>query len=390
MHTVWDPGTDPLDLLAHLGEEEHSKGAVIPPIYQNSLFVFETTEGLLGALEGSPLAKPDHYSRLTNPTMDVVEKKIAALEGAEACKVVGSGMAAMSNAVMSTVREGSHVVLPDTTYGPVRKLVDQYLPKFGVTHTYVHGGDIDEIVNATRPETSLIYLESPTSALFRLQDVPAVAEFARSKGISTVIDNTYATPLFMRPIDMGIDIVCHSATKYMGGHSDITAGTISTTHERMEQMMRFEVGLFGNALHPMSAWLLNRGLRTMPLRLTRHEQTANEIAAWVETRPEVDVVHHVSLPSFRQRDLFLKTMKGSTGLFSFELKSADRATICRFCDALQVFQRGISWGGHESLVVPIHVKPADYDQPKWAIRLYCGLESVDMLKADLERGFAAL
>jgi cystathionine beta-lyase/cystathionine gamma-synthase len=250
MHTVWDPGTDPLDLLAHLGEEEHSKGAVIPPIYQNSLFVFETTEGLLGALEGSPLAKPDHYSRLTNPTMDVVEKKIAALEGAEACKVVGSGMAAMSNAVMSTIREGSHVVLPDTTYGPVRKLVDQYLPKFGVTHTYVHGGDIDEIVNATRPETSLIYLESPTSALFRLQDVPAVAEFARSKGISTVIDNTYATPLFMRPIDMGIDIVCHSATKYMGGHSDITAGTISTTHERMEQMMRFEVGLFGNALHP--------------------------------------------------------------------------------------------------------------------------------------------
>jgi len=390
MSNAWDPGTDPLDLLAHLVEDDHPNGAVIPPIYQNSLFVFPTTEGLLGALEGSPLAKPEHYSRLSNPTMDVVEQKIAALEGSDQCKVVGSGMAAISNAVFSTVKAGSHVVLPDTTYGPVRKLIEQYLSRFGVSHTYVHGGDVDEVVAATRPETSLIYLESPTSALFRLQDIPAITEFARGRGISTVIDNTYSTPLYLRPLDLGVDIVCHSATKYMGGHSDITAGAICTSEERMEQMMRFEVGLFGNALHPMSAWLLNRGLRTMPLRLARHEATANTVAAWVEARPEVSVVHHLSLESFSQRGLYLKMFKGSTGLFSFELKTDSRAIISKFCDALQIFQRGISWGGHESLVVPIHAKPADYESARWAIRLYCGLEAPETLIADLERAFATL
>ena len=390
MAYAWDPGTDPLDLLAHLGEDDHPNGAVIPPIYQNSLFVFPTTEGLLGALEGSPLAKPEHYSRLSNPTMDVVEQKIAALEGADQCKVVGSGMAAISNAVFSTVKAGNHIILPDTTYGPVRKLVDQYLARFGVSHTYVHGGNTDEIVAATRPETSLIYLESPTSALFRLQDIPAITEFARGRGISTVIDNTYCTPLYMRPIDLGVDIVCHSATKYMGGHSDITAGAICTSEERMEQMMRYEVGIFGNALHPLSAWLLNRGMRTLPLRLKRHEETANIVADWVANRSEVSVVHHLSLESYPQRELFQKMMKGSTGLFSFELHSDSREIVTRFCDALQIFQRGISWGGHESLVVPIHAKPADYAQARWAIRLYCGLEAPETLIEDLERAFATL
>jgi cystathionine beta-lyase/cystathionine gamma-synthase len=154
--------------------------------------------------------------------------------------------------------------------------------------------------------------------------------------------------------------------------------------------MRFEVGLFGNALHPMSAWLLNRGLRTLPLRLKRHEETANTVADWVVARPEVSVVHHLSLESFPQRELYRSMFKGSTGLFSFELKMENRAIITKFCDALRIFQRGISWGGHESLVVPIHAKPADYPEARWAIRLYCGLEAPETLIADLERAFGTL
>ncbi|RYG35931.1 PLP-dependent transferase [bacterium] len=376
--------------LAHLGEENIPNGAVVPPIFQNSLFTFDTVAELMDAMIRQPNGPAHHYSRISNPTLEVAERKIADLEGAEACKVLGCGMAAIANAILSVVQSGSHVIIPDTAYYPARVFVERYLARFGVTHTYVSGMSTEEIFDAIRPETALIYLEAPTSALFRMQDIPAITKVAREKGISTIIDNTYATPLFMQPLALGVDIVCHSATKYMGGHSDVTAGAICTSNERMDRIVREEIVLMGNILHPFPAWLLTRGLRTLELRLKRHEATGNAVAGWLETRPEIERVHHISLASYPQRDLYQSLMKGSGGLFSFEPKEQSKEKVWAFCDALNLFQRGISWGGHESLVVPLLAHPADYVEAHWVIRLYTGLEEPEDLIRDIESALPAL
>jgi len=377
-------------LLQHLGEEEKFKGAVAPPIFQNSLFVFDTTDELLDAMRNNPASEPHHYSRLSNPTLDIVEAKLAAMEGTEAAKVLGCGQAALTMAVMSCVKQGAHIVSIDTGYGPLMNLISEYLPQFGVTHTFVKGCDVDEIVDAIRPETTAIYLESPSSLVFRLQDMEAIASVARSRGITTICDNTYNTPLHMRPHLVGIDLVCHSATKYLGGHSDITAGVICCSDERMKKLIKHEVNLLGSILHPFQAWLLNRSLRTLPIRMARHESTGNTVAAWLESRDEVELVNHVSLPSFPQRDLYLKMMSGSAGLFSFQPQVQDPVKVKAFCDSLKLFQRGISWGGYESLVVAVPVHPMGFHKRTWIVRLSCGLEDPQDLIADLEQAMSHL
>ncbi len=197
---------------------------------------------------------------------------------------------------------------------------------------------------------------------------------------------TRTTPrLHMTPHKLGIDIVCHSATKYLGGHSDITAGVICTTNKRMDKILRQEINLLGAVLHPFQAWLLNRSLRTLSFRLKRHEETGNTVAAWVAQRPEIARVNHISLPSFPQRELYLKMMSGSTGLFSFEPKVQDPKRVKAFVDALEIFQRGVSWGGFESLAIALPVKPIGYDKERWIIRLFCGLEDAPDLLADLKQ-----
>jgi len=376
--------------LQHLGEEEKMRGAVTPPIFQNSLFVFDKMDELLDAMANHPDGPEHHYSRVSNPSMELAETKLAMLEGTEAAKVLGTGQAALTMAMMSAVQQGSHVVCVDTGYGPLVNLVKQYLPKFGVTHTMVDGRDVNEVVDAIRPETTAIYLESPSSLVFRLQDMETIAKVARERGITTICDNTYNTPLHMKPHAIGIDIVCHSATKYLNGHSDITAGVICTTRERMDGMIRNEVNLLGSILHPFQSWLLTRSLRTLPLRLARHQETGNTVALWLEQQSEVEYVSHISLPSFPQRDLFLKLMTGSGGLFSFKPKTQDSNKVKQFVDALKIYQRGVSWGGHESLVVALQIQPMGFDKPTWLVRLYCGLEDADDLIADIDQALVHL
>lgn len=369
--------------LAHFGEDEKLLGAVVPPIFQNSLFLFDRVDDLFSAMTNNIEGPPCHYSRISNPSVDLAERKIADLEGAEACKLVGTGMGALTLAILSTVESGAHVVAPDTCYGPVRGLLNDVLPRYGVTHTLVDGRDTQELLDAIRPETKLVYLESPSSILFRLQDIEAITKVTREKGIVTAFDNTYNTPLHYNPIRHGIDIVCHSATKYLGGHSDLTAGAVCTDRERMDRIVKYELNYLGSILHPFSAWLLTRGLRTLQLRVARHEATANTVASWLETRPEVDLVRHISLPSFEQRDLYQRMIGRSTGLFSFEPKVQEAERVKAFCDHLKLFGRGVSWGGHESLVIPIPMTAMGLDGPRWVIRLYCGLEEPEDLIRDL-------
>jgi cystathionine beta-lyase len=377
-------------LLAHYGEEETVKGAVISPIFQNSTFVFNTSDELLKAMSQAPAGPPYHYSRVGNPTVEIAEKKIAKLEGTDGCRVFGSGMAAITVAIMSCVEAGAHVVLVDTCYGPTKALLRDYLARFGVTLTLVSGTCTEEILDAIQPNTKLVFLESPSSLLFRLQDVETITKACREKGISTAIDNTYCTPLYFQPARLGVDLVCHSATKYLAGHSDITAGAVCGSKERIDRITRNELSLFGSVLHPFSAWLLTRGLRTLKVRLRQHEETANEIASWLQERPEVTRVHHIGLPSHPQYELFRRTMKGSTGLFSFEPKVQDGERVKAFADRLKLFGRGVSWGGFESLVIALPVHPIDYRESRWIVRLFCGLEDAEDLIRDIEEALVEI
>ncbi|MCW5942372.1 MAG: PLP-dependent transferase [Fimbriimonadaceae bacterium] len=377
-------------LLQHVAEEDRTLGAVVPPIFQTSLFVFDKPEDMRTTMFERPGGPPFHYSRVGNPTNDILERKIALLEKAEACKAFSSGMAAISAAIFHACRAGSHAVMIDTAYPPSRMFLNTLAQRYGVSHTYVDGRTVESILDAVRPETTLIYLESPSSFLFRLQDLRAVAAFARERGITTVIDNTYASPLYQNPIEMGIDIVCHSASKYLNGHSDVVAGVLCTSRERMEAIVREEVALLGAALPPFPAWLMLRGLRTLRLRVKQHEATANEVAAWLERQPWVQNVNHVGLPSHPQRALVESQMRGSTGLFSFEPTFQTQEANDAFVGALRLFRCGVSWGGHESLAVPLFVTPLDRPEGFRLVRLYCGLEDPADLIEDLDQASRAV
>lgn len=376
-------------LLQHFGEEEKVLGAVTPPLFQNSLFVFDDIRELAGLLVKHDDEQPFVYSRISNPTLDVVEKKLAMLEGTESCKIFSAGMMAISAAVLSNVNSGDHIVALDTNYGPAISLFKEFLPRFGVTTTFVDGRSTQELFAAIKPETKVVYLESPSTFFFRLQDLEAIAKECKTRGITTICDNSYCTPIFQQPAKFGIDIVVHSASKYLGGHSDITAGVLCTSRARIDKMLEpaGEIPIITGTLAPFSAWLLGRGMRTLELRMRAAERMGNTIACWLEDRSEVEVVHHPGLPNFPQRALFTKQMKGSGGLLSFEPKTQDREKCFDFVNALRIFQRGVSWGGFESLAIAALAQPSDYKEQRNIIRLYCGLEDAGDLIADLERAF---
>lgn len=374
-------------ILTHLGEDHKHLGAVVPPIFQTSTFVFEDMEALSACMNDNVLGPPSHYSRLSNPSLDVVEAKLAALEKTEACKLIQTGMGASSMAIMAHVQSGSHVVTLDTCYRPVRKLLENYLPKFGVTTTFIKGTDPDEWIDAMRPETTMLYLESPSSVIMRLQDIEKITTEAKRRGIATAIDNSYCTPINSTPAEFGVDIILHSATKYLAGHSDVTAGVICGSNEFIQRVGRAELDLFGSILAPFPAWLLMRGMRTLALRMRHYAEVGNLVGSYLESHPSVDVVHHVGLESFPQRDLFLKQMKAASSLLSFEPKCQDPEKVSQFVKELQIFQVGVSWGGHESLVVALEGQPLGYSEPRQCVRLYCGLEDPKDLIADISRAF---
>lgn len=276
------------DIVTHVGDEyAEFMGAIVPPIFQNSLFLKPTP------YNGIPEDNEFVYTRVNNPTIDIAERKIAALECAEAAACFSSGMGAISAAIMHFVKKDCHIIAPHTIYGPTRTFITKYLAeKFGVTHTFVHGSDLEEIKAAIRPETTLIYLESPSSLVLYMQDIEEIAKIAKEHGIGTAIDNTYATPLHQNPYTYGIDLVCHTASKYMGGHSDIVAGVVAGSKEMIEQIAHEERELLGSCMDPHQAWLLIRGLRTMPVRVKAHGESGLKVAKWLEQQPCVKQVFY--------------------------------------------------------------------------------------------------
>lgn len=336
-----------------------------------------------------------YYTRYGNPVHERVAAILAGLEGTETAMLTGSGMGAISTTVLALVSAGDHVVAQTRHYMSTAKLFDEVLPRFGVSATLVEQSDVEAIRAAIRPETKLIMLETPANPTLVLTDLAAVAALARERGITTICDNTFASPLNQQPHALGIDVVVHSATKILGGHHDLTAGAICCSNAWAEKIWRMHITL-GSVLSPMDAWLLLRGLRTLAVRVERINANALQLARWLEAQPQVERVHYPGLESHPQHALAKRQMKGGGPVIAFAVKGGYEATS-RFVAALELPTHAVSLGGVESLIVhtaamwsgtmnEAQMRAAGI--PPNFVRFSVGLEHPDDLQRDLARALA--
>jgi cystathionine beta-lyase/cystathionine gamma-synthase len=381
-------------IINELGEErENYFNAVSPPIMQTSNFAFKKVDDMRKAFENEYSAFL--YSRGLNPTVKILSRKLAALDSADDCLVFNSGAAAIFAAVLANVKSGDNIVSVDKPYTWAQKMFNDILPRFDVTTTYIDGRDIINFERAILPNTSLIYLESPNSWDFAIQDLQAVAELARAENITTICDNSYCTPLYQRPAEYGIDLVLQSATKYISGHSDVVAGVLCGSKPMIEKIFNSEYMNIGSGIQPFNAWLLIRGLRTLPARLERISQTTVRIVDYLKKHDKVEKVIFPFDKDFIQYDLAKQQMQGACGLFSFIVTATSLNEVEKFCESLQHILMAVSWGGHESLIIPgcASLKENEFDRnnPEHRmVRMYAGLEDPDYLLEDLDRAFKTL
>ena len=385
------PRIDPSDELVCLGHGEDpasQDGAMSPPIIQTSLFAHRSTDALTAGLAAEH--ESHVYTLGQNPTVEAVEAKIARLERGESCKVLASGMAAISAVFLGLLESGAHVLFVNNTYGPTLELAER-LRSFGIDHDVVLNPDLDRIAAAMKPATRLIWVESPGTMLFRVVDVPGIAELGRQHGALTAIDNSWATPLFQKPLELGVDLVIHAATKYMGGHSDVIAGAIVGSAELLQRIFYNSYLLLGGAIGPFDAWLVNRGLRTLPNRMRQHHADGLALARFLDQQPQVRRVFHPGLAG--DPALVEAQMSGFASLFSFELDTESYAEVAAFVDRLRLFRIGVSWGGVESLALTpnqsTNTAALEAQQiPPGTVRLSVGLEGAAALIEDLEQALA--
>ena len=376
-------------ILNELGEERVSYfNAVAPPIIQTSNFACRRVDDMRKLFENEYSGYL--YSRGLNPTVDILRKKLAALDGAEDCLVFNSGASAIYAAVMANVSAGDHIVSVSKPYTWAQKLFNDLLPRFGVNTTYVDGTAIEHFEQAILPNTKIIYLETPNSWNFALQDLAAVAELARAEGILTICDNSYCTPLYQKPLSFGIDLSLQSATKYISGHSDVVAGVLCGTTAMMQKIFDNEFGTAGLGVTPFHAWLLIRGLRTLPIRLQKVSENTKQVLHFLKEHPKVEDILFPFDESFPQYGLAKKQMLGACGLLSFYLDVEKIEDIVTFCESLKHILMAVSWGGYESLIIPgcASVKEKDYDIRKKSqrmLRLYVGQEEPEYIINDLSQ-----
>ena len=381
-------------IINELGEDrEQYFNAIAPPIMQTSNFAFNTVDDMRKAFADE--YSTYLYSRGLNPTVDILRKKLAALDGAEDCLVFNSGAAAIFAAVLANVKSGDHIVSVNKPYTWAQRMFNVILPRFGVTTSYIDGTDIENFERAVFPNTSVIYLETPNSWDYAIQDLKAVAELAKAENIITICDNSFCTPLYQRPIEFGIDLTLQSATKYIGGHSDAVAGVLSGSKQMIEKIFNSEYMNIGSGISPFNAWLLIRGLRTLPMRLEHITKTTWKVIEFLKQHDQVEEVLFPFDENFPQYELAKKQMQGACGLLSFYIKANSIDEVERFCESLQHIKMAVSWGGHESLIIPkcAGIKRekfnADYKDHRM-MRLYVGFEEADYLIKDLEGAFGKL
>ncbi|WP_207462266.1 cystathionine beta-lyase [Azospirillum sp. SYSU D00513] len=381
--------TKPDTRLVHAGLDPHANfGIVNPPVYHCSTVLFPTLEALEGA-DRAPF-ETVQYGRMGTPTSQAFEKAVAELEGGYRAVSAASGLAAITTALLAFAKAGDHILITDSAYGPTRRFANETLARFGVEVEYFDPAVGAGIAALLRPNTSLVYIESPGSLTFEVQDVPAIAAAAKAAGAKVMIDNTWATPLLFQPLRHGVDVSIHSATKYIVGHADAMLGVIVCNEESWLEVKRTAVRV-GTAAGPDDLFLGLRGLRTLSVRLKRHEQTALALADWLAARPEVTRVLHPARTDFPGHALWKRDFTGSCGLFGILVNQVPKPALAAMLDGLELFGMGYSWGGFESLILP--AKPAAirtatrWEEPGLLLRLHAGLEDVDDLIRDLERGF---
>ena len=381
-------------ILNNLGEtHEDYYNAVVPPIAQTSNFISDTVEEMRKAFAGE--FDVYIYSRGHNPTVNILREKLAALDGAEDALVMNSGSSAIFCSVLPFVKQGAHIVSVANPYTWAKKMFDVILPRFGVTTTYIDGSKIENWANAALSQTTLFYLESPNSWTYELQDIAAVAQLAKSKGITTIIDNSYCTPLHQQPLKLGIDLVIQSASKYVGGHSDVIGGIISGSRKLIAKIFYSEYMTTGAGCTPFHAWLLLRGLRTLPIRLQRSFETGCKLVEWLKTQSWVEGMIFPWDNDFPQAKLARQQMQGANGLFTFSVKAKSADHLEDFCNNLKAFKMAVSWGGHESLIIPkiASMPREEFDLNNIVhrqIRMYAGLEDLEYLKQDLSENAGRL
>lgn len=359
-------------------------GAVMPPIYQTSTYI----------QDGLGRHKGYEYARTKNPTREALERNVAALEGGRHGFAFGSGLAAV-DAVVKLLSAGDHVVCGENVYGGTHRQMTHIWSRLGLTFTFVDGGDLDAVAGAVTPATKMVYAESPTNPMLRLCDLAATGEIAKRAGAVFVVDNTFATPCFQRPLELGADIVLHSTTKYLNGHSDMIGGLLVTGRDDLAERLGFIQNGTGAVPGPLDCWLALRGIKTLPLRMRQHDQNGRRIAEWLSHHPRVRNVNYPGLPSHPQHDLACRQMSGYGGMMSIEL--GDAAFARRVVERTRVFALAESLGGVESLIghpasmthasVPLELR-RKMGLTDSLIRLSVGIEDVEDLLEDLDQALA--
>jgi cystathionine beta-lyase len=376
-------------LVAAGRDPQRHSGVVNPPVYRASTILYPNVE----TFERPRELRGVYYGRGGTPTTFALEDALAALAGASGAMVTGSGKTVIAQALMSFLKAGDHLLMVDTTYSPTRQLCDRVLARFGVETTYYDpliGAGIEALI---RPETRVVFMESPGSLTFEVQDVPAIAAVARAKGVLTMLDNTWASPLYFKALEHGVDIDLHAGTKYICGHSDMMLG-VALTGEPLHAALRHGMQDLGAYVSPDDCYQALKGLRTLSVRLERHEANALELASWLQRRPEVARVLYPALPDDPGHALWRRDFQGASGLFGVLLKPCPTAAWHALVNGLEHFGLGASWGGYESLIMPNHPEryrtATAWDTAFPSLRIHAGLEDPGDLIADLEAGFARL
>jgi cystathionine beta-lyase len=375
--------------LIHLGRDrEQFSGLVNAPVCRASTFLFPT----VAALEEAQRDKQGnlYYGRFGTQTVKLLQSACCTLDRGHGAMLFPSGLAAITRVLGAFLAPHSHLLMVDSVYGPVRDFCERELARLGVSTTFYNPCDRDDMISAIRAETKVIFCESPGTMTFELQNVREIANLAASRGIVTVIDNTWATPYFFRPLELGIDITIQSASKYLVGHSDAMLGA-AVANERCWPMLQRAAAAYGNAVSPDDCYLALRGLRTLGVRLDRHFRSALKIAQWLETCPEVHAVHYPALESSPDHALWKRDFSGASGLFAVEFATSTTVQqVEAFVNDLELFGIGVSWGGFESLAIPCHYRRGRESRVKGPlVRLHVGLEDPDDLIADLAKSLRA-
>jgi cystathionine beta-lyase len=372
--------------IAQVGRSVDSEIEVVnPPVFRASTVLYPSTAAL-----GDP-SRGYTYGRRGTPTTRALEEAMSVLEGGARTVLTPSGLSAVACALLAFTRAGDHVLVTDACYEPTRRVVLRVLARFGVAASFFDPKIGEGIGALMTPETKLIVCESPGSLTFEVQDLPAIAEAAHARGALVMVDNTWASPLYQRPLALGADISIHSATKYIAGHSDVLLGTITVKEAQVMTLVDAH-GTLGYCAAPDDVYLVLRGLRTLGVRMARHQESALKVARWFNSRAEVARVLYPALPDDPGHAVWKRDFAGASGTFGFVLKPCSREAVAAFIDGLKLFGIGYSFGGYESLVLPIHPAAIQRSVIPWRegpiVRLHIGLEDPDDLIADLSQGFA--